>query len=41
MRGAFSYDDVMYKISVEDKEIIGKIAEENIKLTSDSKMPLI
>ena len=41
MRGAFSYDDVMYKISQEDKEILGKIAEENIKLTTDSKMPLI
>ncbi len=41
MRGAFSYEDVMYKISQEDKEIIGKIAEENIKLTTDAKMPLI
>tara|TARA_Y200000002_G_scaffold383096_1_gene403189 strand:+ start:3050 stop:3175 length:126 start_codon:yes stop_codon:yes gene_type:complete len=41
MRGALSYDDVMYKISADDKEIISKIAEENIKLTSDAKMPLI
>tara|TARA_B100001057_G_C22814318_1_gene936741 strand:- start:852 stop:977 length:126 start_codon:yes stop_codon:yes gene_type:complete len=41
MRGALSYDDVMYKISQEDKEIIGKIAQENIKLTTESRMPLV
>ncbi len=41
MRGAFSYEDVMYKISAEDKEIMNKIAEENIEQTSKTKMPLI
>jgi len=41
MRGSFSYDDVMYKISAEDKEIMNKIAEENIESTTKTKIPMI
>ena len=41
MRGSFSYDDVMYKISAEDKEIMNKIAEENIETTSKTKLPFV
>lgn len=41
MRGSFSYDDVMFRISAEDKEIIGKIINENIENTSKAHMPLI
>jgi len=41
MRGSFSYDDVMYKISAEDKEIMNKIAEENIEATTKTRLPMI
>lgn len=41
MRGSFTYSDVMYSISLEDKEIITKIIEENIEATSKTKLPLI
>lgn len=41
MRGSITYDDVMWKLSSEDKEIINKIVEENIDMSVKSKMPLI
>ena len=41
MRGAFSYENVMYHISSEDKEIMNKIAEENIETTSKTKLPFV
>ena len=41
MRGAFTYDDIMYKISSEDKEIINKIAEENIEANTKTRLPMI
>tara|TARA_B100001989_G_scaffold246269_1_gene216952 strand:- start:532 stop:657 length:126 start_codon:yes stop_codon:yes gene_type:complete len=41
MRGTFTYDDIMYKISAEDKEIMNKIAEENIEATTKTKMPML
>lgn len=41
MRGALSYDDVMYKITSDDKEVINKIAEENIEATTKTKLPFV
>ena len=41
MRGAFSYENVMYHISSEDKEIMNKIAEENIEATTKTRLPMI
>ena len=41
MRGAFSYEDVMYKITADDKEIMNKIAEENIETTTKTKLPFV
>jgi hypothetical protein len=41
MRGSLTYDDIFYKISAEDKEIINGIIKENIDLTTKTKMPLI
>jgi len=41
MRGSLTYDDIFYKISAEDKEILNGIIKENIDLTTKTKMPLI
>ncbi len=41
MRGGLTWQDVMFHISHEDKEILGKIAKENIDLTAKAKMPLV
>jgi hypothetical protein len=41
MRGSLTYDDIFYKISAEDKEILNNIIKENIDLTTKTKMPLI
>ena len=41
MRGGLTWQDAMSHISHEDKEILGKIAKENIDLTAKAKMPLV
>jgi|TARA_B110000240_G_scaffold51905_1_gene59429 hypothetical protein len=41
MRGSFSYDDLMFKISGDDREILNRIIKENIQTTNDTKMPLL
>lgn len=41
MRGSISYDDLMFKISREDKEIMNRIIKDNIETTNKTKMPLV
>ncbi len=41
MRGAFSYHDLMYKISVDDLEILNKIIKDNIETTEKTRLPLV
>tara|TARA_Y100000389_G_scaffold178471_1_gene191699 strand:- start:1083 stop:1208 length:126 start_codon:yes stop_codon:yes gene_type:complete len=41
MRGSFTYDDLMYKITPEDMEILNQIVKENIETTEKTRMPLI
>ena len=39
MRGSFSYEDIMFIISSEDKEIISDIIKENLETTSKTNLP--
>ena len=41
MRGAFSYHDLMYKISNDELEVINNIVKDNIETTEKTRMPLI
>ena len=41
MRGSFSYEDVMFRISAEDKEILSTVINENIENTTKTQLPLI
>ena len=41
MRGSFSYEDMMCNISVEDKEIINTIINENLDTTAKTQLPFI
>jgi len=41
LRGALSYEDLMYRISHEDVEILNNIAKENIEATEKSGLSLI
>lgn len=41
MRGSFSYDNLMYHISIEDREILNNIIKDNIETTEKTKLPLI
>jgi len=41
MRGSFSYNDLMYTITNDDKEILNRIIKENIDVVKDTKMPLL
>jgi hypothetical protein len=41
MRGSLSYDDLFFKITLEDREILNKIIKDNIEATNKSKMPLL
>jgi len=41
MRGAFSYHDLMYKISNDDLEVMNNIVKDNIETTEKTRMPLI
>jgi len=41
MRGSFTYDDLMYKISHEDLEVLNQIIKENIETTEKTRMPLM
>lgn len=41
MRGSFTYENLMYDISVEDREILNKIIKENIETTNETRLPLV
>lgn len=41
MRGGVTSDDLFFKYSYEDREIISKIIKENIEATRKSGLPLI
>lgn len=41
MRGALSYEDLFYKISVDDREILQNIISDNIETTNKTGLPLI
>jgi hypothetical protein len=41
MRGSFSYENLMFHTSVEDREILNKIIKDNIETTEKTRMPLI
>lgn len=41
MRGSLSYNDLMYSITNDDREILNRIIKENIDVVKDTKMPLL
>jgi hypothetical protein len=41
MRGSFTYENLMYHISVEDRDILNKIVKDNIETTEKTRMPLV
>ena len=41
MRGGVSSEDLLWKYSVEDREIMSKVIESNVENTKNSKMPLL
>lgn len=41
MRGSLSYNDLMYTITNDDREILNRIIKENIDVVKDTKMPLL
>ena len=41
MRGGVSADDLLYKYSIEDREIMNTIVKENVETTNKSGLPLI
>lgn len=41
MRGGVSSEDLFWKYSVEDREIINKVIKDNIEATNKSGLPLI
>ena len=41
MRGSFSYDDLMFKITSEDRDILNAIIKANIETVNKTKMPLL
>ena len=41
MRGSFNYDDLMFKISREDREIINNIIKEKIETVNKTQLPIL
>lgn len=41
MRGGVSADDLLYKYSYEDREIMSTIIKENVETTNKSGLPLL
>lgn len=41
MRGAVTVDQLLHQYSYEERDIISKIAKENIELTKENRMPLL
>ncbi len=41
MRGSFTYEDLMFRISKEDRDIINRIVKDNIEVVKETKLPLL
>lgn len=41
MRGSFTYEDLLFKISVEDREILNAIIKDNVETTNKVGLPLV
>ena len=41
MRGSFTYEDLMFRISKEDRDIINRIVKDNIEIVKETKLPLL
>lgn len=41
MRGGVSSDDLFFKYSYEDRQIINEIIKDNIEATKNSRLPLV
>lgn len=41
MRGSFSYENLMFHTSHDDREILNRIIKDNIETTEKTKMPLV
>lgn len=41
MRGGVTMDQLLFNYTAEDRDILSKIINENIKATIDAKMPLL
>ena len=41
MRGSLSYEDLFYKISVDDREILQNIINDNVETTNKTGLPLL
>ena len=41
MRGSFTYEDLMFKITKEDRDILNRIAKDNIEVVKETKLPLL
>lgn len=41
MRGSFTYEDLLFRISKEDREIINRIVKDNIDVVKDTNLPLL
>lgn len=41
MRGGVSSDDLLWRYSVEDRELMSKVIKSNIENTKNSKLPLL
>ena len=41
MRGGVSINDLLYRLSHEDRMIMYNVIEENIEMTKESRMPLL
>ena len=41
MRGSFTYEDLMFRISKEDRDIINRIVKDNIEVVKETKLPFL
>tara|TARA_B100001057_G_scaffold148139_1_gene148067 strand:+ start:1343 stop:1468 length:126 start_codon:yes stop_codon:yes gene_type:complete len=41
MRGSFTYEDLMFRITKEDRDILNRIAKDNIEVVKETKLPLL
>jgi hypothetical protein len=41
MRGSFSYENLMFHTSHDDREILNRIIKDNIETTEKTRMPLV